>query len=131
MSSQLLRQAIRRYSSLPKYALEPAFKNVDVKAANAFKHELEASQHHAKDTSKFWIRITAFVAVPAVALTAINTYFVEKEHAEHREHLEHISDEDWPKNYEYMNIRSKPFFWGDGDKTLFWNPIVNRHIRHE
>lgn len=26
-----------------------------------------------------------------------------------------------------MNIRTKNFFWGDGDKTAFWNPKVNHH----
>lgn len=131
MSAQILRQAIRSYSSLPKYALEPAFKNVDTKAANAFKEQLTASEHHAGDTSRVWIKISAFVAAPVVALTAFNTYFVEKEHAEHREHLKHVPDDKWPRDYEYMNIRSKPFFWGDGDKTLFWNPVVNRHISHD
>lgn len=128
MSSQIFRQAVRGYSSLPSYALQPAFKNVNRKVGEAFKNELEVSQHHAQGTSKLWIKISAFVAAPAVALTAVNTFFVEKEHAEHREHLKHVPDEEWPRNYDYMNIRNKPFFWGDGDKTLFWNPIVNRHI---
>lgn len=127
----MFKQAIRRYSALPKWALEPAFKDVNPAAGREFRHEIEAAEHHAKGTSQFWIKISAFVAAPAIALTAVNTFFVEKEHAEHREHLKHVPDKDWPRDYEFMNIRTKPFFWGDGDETLFWNPIVNRHVSHD
>ncbi|SCW01075.1 LAFE_0D04522g1_1 [Lachancea fermentati] len=127
----MLRQAIRRYSSLPPYALKPAFGPADKAAAKAFKESLEATSHHAKETSGLWKKITFFVAVPSIALAAVNTYFVEEEHAKHREHLKHVPDQDWPKDYEFQNIRSKPFFWGDGDKTLFWNPVVNRHVSHD
>ena len=77
------------------------------------------------------MKITMWVAVPAILLTGVNTWFVEKEHYEHRKHLEHVPDSEWPKDYEFQNMRQKPYFWGDGDKTLFWNPVVNRHINHD
>ena len=127
----MLRQAIRRYSSLPPHALKPAFGPADKAAAKAFKETTQNVKHHAKETSSLWIKITWFVAAPAVALAAVNTYFVEAEHASHREHLKHVSDQDWPRDYDFQNIRTKPFFWGDGDKTLFWNPVINRHISHD
>ncbi|CEP20521.1 unnamed protein product [Cyberlindnera jadinii] len=138
MFRQTLRQsskatrAVRNAShkaELPPWALEPAFPKGDPAAAKAFKDSLAATEHHAKSTSGLWKKISWLVAAPAVIATAINTYFVEAEHAKHREHLSHVPDEEWPKQYEYMNIRSKPFFWGDGDKTLWWNPVINRHIK--
>ncbi|KAH3901624.1 cytochrome c oxidase subunit VIa SCDLUD_001390 [Saccharomycodes ludwigii] len=116
----MFRQAVRSIST----KVYP----VDKAAGEAFRHHLEATTAHAKETTALWRKITFFVAFPAIALAAVNTYFIEAEHAEHREHLKHVKDEDWPKDYEFQNIRSKPFFWGDGDKTLFWNPVINRHI---
>lgn len=131
MSSLMIRQCLRRYSSLPPNALKPAFGAPNKAAAEAFKNSMKATQDHAKGTYGTWMKISYWVAAPAILLTAVNTYFVEKEHADHREHLKHVPDKDWPRDYEYMNIRSKPFFWGDGDKTAFWNPVVNRHINHD
>ena len=131
MNSNIFRQAVRRYASaakLPKHALEPAFGPPNKEAAKAFRESLAATEKHAEGTSRLWAKISFLVAAPAIILTAINTYFVEMEHYEHRKHLEHVPDKDWPRDYEFMNVRSKPFFWGDGDKTAFWNPVVNRHI---
>lgn len=127
----LLRNMWRRsYSTpLPSYALKPAFGPGNKIAAESFKQSLNATKTHAAKTSKFWAKVGLTVALPCIFLTAINTYFVEKEHADHRKHLALVNDDEWPTQYEFQNIRSKPFFWGDGDKTLFWNPIVNRHIK--
>lgn len=127
----MFRQVLRKYSSLPPHALEPAFGAPNKAAAEAFKKSLEATQHHAKETSGLWYKISLFVALPAIALATVNTYFIEKEHYDHRQHLKHVPDSEWPRDYEYQNIRIKPFFWGDGDKTLFWNPVVNRHVAHD
>jgi len=71
-----------------------------------------------------------FVAVPAIVSCGYYVYGIEVKHAEHRKHLAHIKDEDWPKNREYQNIRTKKFFWGDGDKTLFWNDEINRNPKN-
>lgn len=124
----MFKQFIRKASTLPSHALKSAFGPADKEAAKAFKESITVSQHHAKETSTLWMKVSFFVAAPAIALAAINTYFVEAEHAKHREHLKHVSDEDWPRDYEFQNMRQKPFFWGNGDRTLFWNPVVNRHI---
>ncbi|AET40592.1 cytochrome c oxidase subunit VIa Ecym_6210 [Eremothecium cymbalariae DBVPG len=127
----MFRQAIRRASTLPPYALKPAYPHPNKEAAKAFKESLVATEKHGSHTSKLWMKISMFIAAPAILLTGINTYFVEAKHARHREHLKHVPDEEWPRDYEYQNLRHKPFFWGDGDKTLFWNPVVNRHIERE
>lgn len=125
-----LRNHSTKHAELPPWALEPAFKLEPAKG-KAFIEAIEAEKHHAKQTSSLWRKISYFIAAPALAATAINTYFVEAEHAKHREHLAHVPDSEWPADYEFQNIRTKNFFWGDGDKTLFWNPVINRHIKHE
>ncbi|CDK27215.1 unnamed protein product [Kuraishia capsulata CBS 1993] len=118
----------RRFASVGE---QQAFKPANPEAAKAFKAHIEAETHHAQGTSSLWKKITYFVAFPGIALTAVNTYFVEAEHAHHREHTKHLSDDEWPLDYPYQNVRKVDFFWGDGDKTLFWNPDVNRHVRRE
>lgn len=107
-----------------------AYTSNPAKGAEFAKH-LEAVEHHAKGSTSNWKKISFLVAVPAIALTAINTYFVEMEHAEHRAHNKHLSDEEWPvPKYPYLNIRRIDFFWGDGDKTLFWNSDCNRNVKN-
>lgn len=107
---------------------ENAFKVYDKKAGEAFKKELEEKAHHSEGVTNLWKKITYFVAIPAILLTAIPVVKVELHHAEHRKHLRELPDEEWPTQYEYQNLRQKKFFWGDGSKTLFWNPDVNRII---
>jgi len=65
-----------------------------------------------------WRKLFLFVCIPAIGLSAVNTYLLEKEHLEHYERPEF-------KPYEYMRIRTKPFPWGDGNHTLFHNPLFN------
>ncbi|ODQ79282.1 hypothetical protein BABINDRAFT_162311 [Babjeviella inositovora NRRL Y-12698] len=98
-------------------------------AAQKYLAEVKAAEDHAAGTADMWKKITYYIALPACFLVGVNTLFVELEHAKHREHMAHLSDEEWPQQYEYQNMRQKDYFWGDGDKTLFWNLIVNRHIR--
>lgn len=109
---------------------KPAFKAADPKKAEEFKEHLVAIEHHADGSSANWKKVTYFLAAPIILATAVNTWFVESEHAEHREHTKHLSDEEWPvPAYPYLNIRRVDFFWGNGDKTLFWNDDCNRHIK--
>lgn len=109
---------------------EAAFPSVKVNkaAGDAFKKSYEEKVHHSEAVTKLWKRITYLVAVPALIAAAIPVINIELKHAKHREHLRHMSDDEWPVQYDYQNIRARKFFWGDGDKTLFWNSDVNRHI---
>ncbi|KAL8839069.1 MAG: hypothetical protein Q9170_001905 [Blastenia crenularia] len=54
------------------------------------------------------------VAVPALILASINAHNLWVEHWEHWETLPPLEDR---IEYDYMNIRTKKFFWGDGDKV--------------
>ncbi|CAL9733547.1 cytochrome c oxidase subunit 13, mitochondrial [Monosporozyma servazzii] len=111
--------------------MEPAFGKPDLVAAKQFQDSLKATESHAGSTAGLWFKISMLVALPAILMTSYHVYKVEAEHARHRDHLKHVPDEDWPRDYEFMNIRSKPFFWGNGDQTAFWNPVVNRNINHD
>ncbi|GMM45304.1 cytochrome c oxidase subunit VIa [Pichia kluyveri] len=108
---------------------KPAFVADPAKGAEFTKH-LNDIEHHASGSSSNWKKVSFFLAAPIIAITGINTYFVEAEHAEHRAHNKHLPDEEWPvPKYPYLNIRRVDFFWGDGDKTLFWNSDCNRHVK--
>ncbi|ODV77275.1 COX6A-domain-containing protein [Suhomyces tanzawaensis NRRL Y-17324] len=113
-----------------KHLNEHAFSagKINKEAGEAFKKNLEEKVHHSEGITNTWKRLTYLIAFPAIVLTAIPVVNIEMKHAKHREHLKHLSDEEWPTQYDYQNLRQKPFFWGDGDKTLFWNPDVNRHV---
>lgn len=134
MFRRIAQRSFQRFNShghVSKLIKEDAFKSKYNKAAgDAFKKNLEEKVHHSEGITALWKKITLFVAFPVVALTAIPVTKVELEHAKHREHLRHLSDDEWPTQYEYQNIRQRKFFWGDGDKTLFWNSDVNRHIEN-
>ncbi|RLV95673.1 Cytochrome c oxidase subunit 6A mitochondrial [Spathaspora sp. JA1] len=114
-----------------KYLKDPAFppSKVNKAAGEAFIKDHEGKVAHSKGISLLWKKLTFFVALPAILLTAIPVTKLELEHAEHRKHQRHMTDEEWPTQYAYQNIRSKPYFWGDGDKTMFWNSDINRHVQ--
>ncbi|KAG7194635.1 Cytochrome c oxidase polypeptide VIa [Scheffersomyces spartinae] len=114
--SKLINETAFPAAKVDKVAGEEFIKNASEKAA------------HSEGITNLWKKITYFVAFPVIALTALPIANVEMKHAKHREHQKHLSDEEWPTQYDYMNLRSRKFFWGDGDKTLFWNSDVNRNI---
>lgn len=66
---------------------------------------------------KLWRNLTFFVAFPAIGLGMVNAYLGHMEHAE-EPRPEYIP-------YEHLNIRRKKFPWGDGNHSLFHNPIKN------
>ncbi|KHJ88620.1 cytochrome c oxidase subunit VIa [Oesophagostomum dentatum] len=77
---------------------------------NAFVKTLKESDA-AKQT---WKRIFIFASIPCLILTM---YAAFKDHTHHhaQERPEHVE-------YPYMNVRNKPFPWGDGNHSLFHNP---------
>ncbi|KAI9799442.1 MAG: hypothetical protein M1825_004542 [Sarcosagium campestre] len=66
--------------------------------------------------------MTGSVAVPCLIVASINAYNLWVEHWNHWDHMPPLEER---VQYPYMNIRNKKFPFGDGDKTLFWNPKVN------
>ncbi|MCH0629340.1 hypothetical protein JNB11_05120 [Kocuria palustris] len=108
----------------------PAFppNKVNAQAGKQWVENINHKVEHSESITKLWKKLTYLVAIPAILLTAIPVGKVEKEHADHREHLAHVPDSEWPVQYDYQNIRTSKFFWGNGDETLFWNPAINRHV---
>jgi len=54
------------------------------------------------------------VVTPCVIIATANAYTLWNEHWEHKAHEQ--PKEEQPE-YQYQNIRTKNFFWGDGDKV--------------
>ena len=59
------------------------------------------------------------VVIPSIILAGLNAKNLWDEHWEHWEHMPPLEDR---VQYPYMNIRTKAFPWGDGDKVrpTFW-----------
>ncbi|KAK8234191.1 putative cytochrome c oxidase subunit VIa [Phyllosticta capitalensis] len=76
---------------------------------NAFNRERAAVKHHAAESSELWRKLS---------------YLALNEHWEHAAHAPPMEER---VEYDYQNIRTKNYFWGDGDKTIFWNDKVNYH----
>ncbi|EFR02526.1 Cox13p [Nannizzia gypsea CBS 118893] len=91
---------------------------------NEFLRERAAVKAHAASTSDLWRKLSIYAVIPTLILGSINAYNLWTEHWEHWSHMPALEDR---VEYPYQNIRSKNYFWGDGDKTLFWNSDVNYH----
>ncbi|KAL8922206.1 MAG: hypothetical protein Q9172_003667 [Xanthocarpia lactea] len=122
-------QLSQRVSALTtRHALKPSLRNPVQKrlasgempkltgaADNAFNRERMAVKQHAAASSDLWRKLSLYVAIPSLILAALNAKNLWDEHWEHWEHLPPLEER---VEYDYMNIRTKKFFWGDGDKTL-------------
>ncbi|MCJ1332987.1 Cytochrome c oxidase subunit 13, mitochondrial [Thelotrema lepadinum] len=97
-------------------------------ADNAFNRERRAVKNHAAATSDLWRRLSIYVAVPCLIVASINAWNLWNEHWNHWDHMPPLEER---TEYPYQNIRTKNYFWGDGDKTLFWNDKVNYHRKDE
>ncbi|KAF2477311.1 COX6A-domain-containing protein [Lindgomyces ingoldianus] len=95
---------------------------------NEFNRERARIQEHAAESGEFWRKLTLFVAVPALIIASVNAKLRWDAHWEHKAHEPPIEEK---PEYSYQNIRTKNFWWGDGDKTLFWNDKVNYHKKDE
>ncbi|KAI5208489.1 hypothetical protein E4T39_01276 [Aureobasidium subglaciale] len=68
------------------------------------------------------------IVVPSIVLASVNAYSLWLEHWEHKAHEPPKSEQ---PEYSFQNIRTKNYFWGDGDKTIFWNDKVNYHKKSD
>ncbi|KAF2625952.1 COX6A-domain-containing protein [Macroventuria anomochaeta] len=98
---------------------------------NEFNRERARIQEHGGESGEFWRKLSIYVAVPCIILASVNAKLRWDAHWEHVEHEEHLHPREEKPEYPYQNIRTKNFFWGDGDKTLFWNDKVNYHKKDE
>ncbi|KAF2089976.1 COX6A-domain-containing protein [Saccharata proteae CBS 121410] len=128
-SAQLLRSSAAR--STPRFATRRAYSTQGAgesgfqgAADNAFNRERAATKAHAAETSELWRKLSIYVVIPCLLLAGANAYKLWNEHWEHWAHEPPLEER---PEYPYQNIRTKNFFWGDGDKTLFWNDNVNYH----
>jgi len=67
---------------------------------------------------RLWKLLSAFVAIPGVAVCWVNAQIKEKEEHEHGERPEFAA-------YDHLRRRTKKFPWGDGNHSLFHNPHLN------
>lgn len=52
--------------------------------------------------------------IPSIILASVNAYRLWTEHWEHVAHGPALEDK---PEYPFQNIRTKNYFWGDGDKV--------------
>jgi hypothetical protein len=58
--------------------------------------------------------------IPALLISGVNAYNLWNEHWAHWAHMEPLEER---PEYPYQNIRTKNYFWGDGDKVSFPSPV--------
>lgn len=61
-----------------------------------------------------WRKLSIYVVIPSLIIASVNAYRLWKEHWEHVAHEPPIEER---VEYPYMNIRTKAYPWGDGDKV--------------
>ncbi|KAF2793375.1 cytochrome c oxidase-like protein subunit VIa [Melanomma pulvis-pyrius CBS 109.77] len=98
---------------------------------NEFNRERARMNEHAAESGEFWRKLCLYVALPCLGLGAINAKLRWDAHWEHQAHEEHVNPRAERPEYPYQNIRTKNFWWGDGDKTAFWNDKTNFHKKDE
>lgn len=71
---------------------------------------------------EFWADKCCSVAVPALIVASVNAKIRWDAHWEHVAHEEHVNPRAERPEYAYQNIRTKNYFWGDGDKVRLRHP---------
>ncbi|KAJ1983357.1 hypothetical protein H4R33_004779 [Dimargaris cristalligena] len=91
-----------------------------IKFSPEVKAEMDAVREHGEKTAELWRRISLYGMFPILAVTSYVVYGMAMDHLHHLE--EHPPKF---KKYDYLRIRNRPFPFGDGDHSLFHNPLVN------
>ncbi|KAK6614655.1 cytochrome c oxidase subunit [Botrytis cinerea] len=91
---------------------------------NAFNRERQAVKDHAAATSDLWRKLSIYATIPCLIIASVNAKILWDEHWAHWDHMEPLEER---PEYPYQNMRTKNFFWGDGDKRDSWNEKVNYH----
>lgn len=73
-----------------------------------------SSMHPMTLEAKMVILTKGSVVIPALIIGSLNAKNLWDEHWEHWEHMPPLEER---VEYPYMNIRSKAYPWGDGDKV--------------
>ncbi|KAG4301364.1 hypothetical protein PCANB_002250 [Pneumocystis canis] len=100
----------------------------EISSGQTFLLKWKTIKEHSGKIAGLWLKISIFICIPALLLSGANALQL---HFKHHKQLSHILKEcenDSTPEYSYQNIRNKKFFWGNGDKTLFWNDHVNTTI---
>ncbi|PWN43751.1 mitochondrial cytochrome c oxidase subunit VIa [Ceraceosorus guamensis] len=87
--------------------------------------ERRHQEEHAAKSAELWRRIFYYVCIPGTIVLGIYIYGIEAEHIHHRDHEIEENGGQLPERtqYDYNNIRKKPFPWGNN--SIFFNPKAN------
>lgn len=68
-------------------------------------------------STDLWRKLSIYVVIPSLMIAGVNAWRLWNEHWEHKAHEPPLEEK---TEYPYMNIRTKNYFWGDGDKVSAW-----------
>jgi hypothetical protein len=100
-------------------------------------HEEQASRsprrpfrHHKTNSCvlDLWRKLSIYVVIPALCIGAVNAWRLWDEHWEHKSHEPPVEER---TEYPFMNIRTKNFFWGDGDKVRTQKAVHSRERQQQ